>query len=80
MNFMTLDPSVRWTLAAIFGALVLSTIIVQGLIRLKPSADFSNLRQRVNSWWVMVTVFSLAMTLSRNVSIAFFAFISFLAL
>lgn len=80
MNFMSLDPSVRWTLAAIFGALVLSTIIVQGLIRLKPTADFSNLRQRVNSWWVMVTVFSLAMTLSRNVSIAFFAFISFLAL
>jgi phosphatidate cytidylyltransferase len=80
MNFMTLDPSVRWSLAAIFGSLVLSTVIVQALTRLKPSGDFSNLRQRVNSWWVMVTVFSLAMTLSRNVSILFFAFISFLAL
>ena len=80
MNFMTLDSSVQWSLAAIFGALILSTIIVQTLIRLKPSEDFSNLRQRVNSWWVMVTVFSLAMTLSRNVSIVFFAIISFLAL
>ena len=80
MNFMTLDPSVRWSLATIFGALLLSTLIVQTLTRLKPSGDFSNLRQRVNSWWVMVTVFSLAMTLSRNVSIVFFAFISFLAL
>ena len=80
MNFMTLDPSVRWSLAAIFGALVLSTVIVQALSRLKPAGDFANLRQRVNSWWVMVTVFSLAMTLNRNVSIVFFAFISFLAL
>ena len=80
MNFMTLDPSVRWSLAAIFGALLLSTVIAQALTRLKPSGDFSNLRQRVSSWWVMVTVFSLAMTLNRNVSIVFFAFISFLAL
>tara|TARA_B110000438_G_scaffold159321_1_gene152535 strand:+ start:1552 stop:2526 length:975 start_codon:yes stop_codon:yes gene_type:complete len=80
MNFTALDPSVRWSLAAIFGALLLSTVIAQALTRLKPSGDFSNLRQRVNSWWVMVTVFSLAMTLNRNVSIVFFAFISFLAL
>ena len=80
MNFMTLDPSVRWTLAGIGGVLVVATIIVQALVRVKPDSDFTSLRQRVNSWWVMATVFTLAMTLSRNVSISFFAFISFLAL
>ena len=80
MNFMALDPSVRWTLAGIGGVLVLATIIVQVLVRWKPDADFTSLRQRVNSWWVMASVFTLAMILSRSVSISFFAFISFLAL
>ena len=80
MNFMALDPSVRWTLAGISGILVLATIIVQVLVRWKPASDFSSLRQRVNSWWVMASVFTLAMTLSRTVSIGFFTFISFLAL
>ena len=80
MNFMTLDPSVRWSLAGIGALLVLATLIVGALSRWKPNVDFSSLRQRVNSWWVMTGVFTLAMTLSRNVSIGFFAFISFLAL
>ncbi len=80
MNFMTLDPSVRWSLAGIGALLVLATLIVGALSRWKPDGDFSSLRQRVNSWWVMTGVFTLAMTLSRNVSIGFFAFISFLAL
>ena len=80
MNFEMLDPSVRWFLAAIGGALVLATIIVQTLVRLKPRADLSSLRQRINSWWVMTGVFTLAMVLSRDISIGFFAFISFLAL
>ena len=48
MNFMALDPSVRWTLAGIGGVLVVATIIVQVLIRWKPASDFSSLRQRVN--------------------------------
>ena len=80
MNFMTLDPSVRWTIAGIGGLLVLASVIVASLIRLKPNSDFSSLRQRVNSWWVMVAVFTLAMSLNRNVSIGFFAFVSFLTL
>ncbi|MBL06080.1 MAG: phosphatidate cytidylyltransferase [Planctomycetes bacterium] len=80
MNFEMLAPSGRWFLAAIGGALVLATIIVQTLVRLKPRADLSSLRQRINSWWVMTGVFTLAMVLSRDISIGFFAFISFLAL
>ena len=80
MIFEMLDPSVRWSLAVIGGALVLATIIVQTLVRLKPGADLSSLRQRINSWWVMTGVFTLAMALSRDISIGFFAFISFLAL
>jgi phosphatidate cytidylyltransferase len=80
MSFEILSTEVRWFLAAIAGVLILATIIVQVLIRLRPEADLANLAQRITSWWVMTGVFTFAMTLSRNISIGFFAFISFLAL
>jgi phosphatidate cytidylyltransferase len=80
MNLEILSIEVRWFLASIGAILVLATVIVQALIRLKPQADFGNLARRVNSWWVMTGVFTFAMVLSRNISIGFFAFISFLAL
>jgi phosphatidate cytidylyltransferase len=79
MNFMELDLSVRWTLAGIGGILVLATLIIEALVRWKREVDFTSLRQRIMSWWVMAGIFTLAMTLSDNVSISFFAFISFLA-
>jgi len=75
-----IGAEVGWSLAAIGGALLLSTVIVQTLVRLKPETDLTGLRQRINSWWVMTGVFTLAMVLSRDISIGFFAFISFLAL
>ncbi len=80
MNFAILSPEVRWFLISIGAILVLATVIVQALIRLKPGIDLGNLAQRVNSWWVMTGVFTFAMVLSRNISLGFFAFISFLAL
>ncbi len=80
MNFDILSMEVRWVLGTIGGLLVLATIIVRLLIRLRPEVDFASLSQRITSWWVMVGMFTFAMILSRNISIGFFAFISFLAL
>ncbi|HTQ80266.1 MAG TPA: phosphatidate cytidylyltransferase [Thermoanaerobaculia bacterium] len=74
------DPAVGWALAGIFSLLVLATVAVALLRRLKPQADFSELHLRVRTWWIMAGVFALALTLSRRVSLAFFAFVSFLAL
>ena len=71
---------VRWTMGGLFGLLVLSTIVIAALRRLQPGKDHSELVQRIRSWWVMVGVFSLAMVVSRTVSLVFFGFISFLAL
>ncbi len=74
------DPTVQWALAGIFGLLVTATVAVWLLGRLKPQADFTELRLRVRTWWIMAGVFALALTLSRRVSLGFFAFVSFLAL
>jgi len=74
------DPSVGWALAGIFGILVTATLVVWLLGRVKPRADWTELKLRVRTWWIMAGVFALALTLSRRVSLAFFAFVSFLAL
>jgi phosphatidate cytidylyltransferase len=75
-----LTPSMRWALGGIFVLLVIASLVTEILRRMKPQADWLELRRRVNSWWVMAGVFSLAMAASPRVSIAFFAFVSFLAL
>lgn len=80
MDWEQISLQVRWTLAGVSGLLVLATIIVAALRRLQPKKDRAELVQRIRSWWVMVAVFSVAMLLSRTVSLVFFAFISFLAL
>lgn len=74
------DPRVLPALAGIFGILVLATGVHLLLRKAKPGLDLSEIGVRIRSWWVMATVFALAMALSRNVSLVFFALVSFLAL
>jgi phosphatidate cytidylyltransferase len=71
---------VAWSLAGIFALLVTASAAVWLLGRLRPQADWTELRQRVRTWWIMAAVFALALVLSRRVSLIFFALVSFLAL
>lgn len=80
MGFSDLSSSVRWSLAAIFATLLLATVVVRLIRALHPDRPLTEVRQRVNSWWIMAVVFTFAMVVDRRVSIFFFAFISFLAL
>ncbi len=73
-------PHLLWAMGGILGILVLATVIVSVLAKRNPERDLSELKSRVKSWWVMATVFAVAMSLSRTVSLGFFAFLSFLAL
>jgi len=75
-----LPPVVLASLASIFALLVAATLVVQLLGRVKPGLDLAEVRLRVRSWWVMAAVFSVAMAVSRTISLVFFAFVSFLAL
>lgn len=81
LPFLAAVPeTVRWALGGIFAILVIASVTVGLLGRLRPGLDLGEIRLRVRSWWVMVAIFTLAMVLSRNVSLVFFAFVSFLAL
>ena len=80
LPIVNLSTSVLLTLAGIYGLLLISTAIIYILGFYNAQKDYSELKDRIKSWWVMVTVFSLALFLNRTVSIIFFAFLSFLAL
>jgi phosphatidate cytidylyltransferase len=76
---VTLAPAVLWTLAAVFGVLVIASLAVAWLARRKPGGH-GELVLRVKSWWLMVSLFSLALVFSRSAALVLFGLISFLAL
>ncbi|HHT9111028.1 MAG TPA: phosphatidate cytidylyltransferase [Candidatus Brocadiaceae bacterium] len=81
MSYVThLHPHLLYTMGGILAIMAIATLVVAILKRRYPRKDFTELTQRVNSWWVMAGVFILAIALSRKVSVIFFAFVSFLAL
>ena len=80
MRTLEVSRNVLWSLAGLYGILVIASLIVAVLRRSATEANYGELVQRVRSWWVMVTLFTIALALNRNISLVFFAFISFLAL
>lgn len=75
-----IHPDVLWAIAGVFGLLVVATVLIAVLRRLRPGRDFTELVLRVRSWWVMVAVFVVALLLTRWVSLLFFAGLSVLAM
>ncbi|MBU1043152.1 MAG: phosphatidate cytidylyltransferase [Candidatus Omnitrophica bacterium] len=67
-------------LMGLFVMLSIASTVVFVLKKIKPQKDYKELSHRVKSWWIMIIIFSLAMILSKKVSILFFGFLSFLAL
>jgi phosphatidate cytidylyltransferase len=71
-------------IAGIAGLLVFSSAIVAVLKRQQPagqpSAVIANLDARVRAWWVMVTIFSIALFTGGLGSVILFALISFFSL
>ncbi|MGI9301229.1 MAG: phosphatidate cytidylyltransferase [Gammaproteobacteria bacterium] len=77
---LNVKPNVLWTFAGIFCLLIVASLVLMVLRQRNPDKDYTELRQRINSWWIMVGVFAFAISLSRTVSVAFFGLVSFLAL
>jgi phosphatidate cytidylyltransferase len=80
MNLSLPQTPVLWGIAGVFVILVVASVIVLVLTRARPERDYGELKARISSWWVMVTVMSLAIALSPVVSLVFLGFVSFLAL
>jgi phosphatidate cytidylyltransferase len=72
--------NVVWGLAGVFALLLLATLIIQVLCLTYPHKNYTELKQRVQSWWAIALLFSLSLLFSRGAAVVFFAFVSFLAL
>ena len=67
-------------IGGIVALLTTASLAVALLRRARPGKDFTELSARVRTWWWMAGIFVMALALGRELSLAFFAFLSFLAL
>lgn len=77
---MHVDPKVGYTLGALISVLVVAEIVVWLLRRRKPARDWSELSQRIRSWWVIVLAAGMALLLNSTVVLVALALVSYLAL
>ena len=75
-----LTSNVRWALLGLAGVLLLATLLVWLIAATHRDKDYSELKLRTRSWWVMIGIFAGAMLLSPLASVVLFALVSFLAL
>ncbi len=80
MSLTPFTPAVRTVMAGILGLLVVASLATWWLRRRGPAEKYTEVSQRVRSWWVMVAVFAVAVMIDRALSVGFFALVSFLAL
>jgi len=69
-----------WGLAGVLTLLTLGALAAVVLPLVRRGHDYTNLRQRVISWWVMVALLSGALALGWQATLVLFAVISFIAL
>ena len=74
------SPILLWGLGGVLGALTLAVAVTAALTKLKPQSDFTNLRQRISSWWVMIALLSAALLAGWQAVTALFIVISFISL
>ena len=67
-------------MAAVIGVLATATVVQFVLAAMHSDRDYTELRQRIKSWWWMIAALFAVLILSANAAIVFFSFLSFLAL
>lgn len=72
------DP-VHFGILLIIGLLLSASLITFILKRINPDRDYMELSSRIKSWWIMISIFTIAILSSPVVSVVFFGLISFLA-
>lgn len=80
-DFFAAQPArLLWGLGGVLGVLTLGMAAALILPILKPTKDYTNLRERVVSWWVMVALLVSALLAGWQAVIVLFACVSFIAL
>lgn len=79
-TYNTLTANVLYTFAGILAALIIATVVAYTLSRIKKESDFTELRLRIQTWWVLVALIAGVLLSTIELSIIFFALISVLSL
>lgn len=79
MDLSKIPQNILWIMGGIFVLLVVANLVTFLLQKFRPQKNYDELQMRIRSWWVMASVFALAMALNKNISLWFMAFVSFLA-
>jgi len=78
--FAAMPRALLWGLAGVLAALTIGALAAALLPKLKPGKDYTNLQQRMTSWWVMAALLAGALLGGWLAMTLLFALISFLAL
>jgi len=79
MNWVGLPVSVQIAFMAIGGLLAVASLVSLWLVRTKPERNYTELRLRIKTWWLIVAVFAVAVLFNRTVSVVVLGLVSFLA-
>lgn len=80
MNVFISQWEIALVVGLIFGLLVFATILFWILGKVKPQGDFSELKMRTRSWWLMATIFVLATIVHPVITFISLGLLSFFAL
>jgi len=69
-----------WVMVIILCLLTIASFLRIQIETKNPEKDYTELRQRIQSWWLMIGILFFVLIMSKNLAIIFFAFLSFLAL
>ena len=67
-------------MTAVVALLLIASVICFFLKTKNPEKDYTELQQRINSWWVMIAIVFSVLLISKGAAIVFFGFLSFLML
>jgi phosphatidate cytidylyltransferase len=79
MNWSGLPISVQIAFMSIGGLLATASLVSIGLVRARPESNYTELRLRIKTWWIIVAVFAVAVLFNRTVSVIVLGLVSFLA-
>ncbi len=69
-----------FAMGIVLSLLVIATFIRLVLGKINPEKDYTELKERTQSWWWMIAILFCAIVVSKTTAIILFAFISFMAL
>lgn len=69
-----------YVMVAVLALLIAATAVRLLLRASKPEKDYTELKLRIQSWWIMIGLLFAVLWFSQNTAIAFFGLLSFLAL